>query len=59
MAHAATTGHHGKAWKTEMIRLQHAGAPLIGDDARVRLNDWSGEFVSQKHFRATVQFRTC
>src|SRR5215472_1627551 len=55
MAHAATTEHHRKPWKAEMIRLRHAGAPLIGPDATVALEDWSGDFVGQKQFRYAVQ----
>jgi hypothetical protein len=55
MAHAATKGHHGKSWKAEMIRLRREGAPLIGPDGEVALEDWSGEFVGQKHFRSVVQ----
>lgn len=55
IAHAATTGPHGMTWKKEMIRLREAGAPLCPPDSEVSLDDWSGEYVSQKHFRSVVQ----
>jgi len=38
-----------------MIRLRQTGAPFIGPDATVALEDWSGEFVGQKQFRYAVQ----
>jgi len=55
MAHAATTGNHGMPWKREMIRLRQAGAPLAEPDNRVRLDDWSGDRVSKRHFRAAME----
>jgi len=54
MAHAATTGNHGMPWKMEMIRLRQAGAPLAEPNNRVRLEDWSGNRISKRHFRAAM-----
>ena len=54
MAHAVTSGHHGNSWKNEMIRLREARAPLIGPDANVRMEDWDGMRVTQRHFSVVV-----
>ena len=50
MAHAATSGVHGMKWKAEMIRLREAGAPLVGPDSRVSLDDWDGVRVKALDF---------
>jgi hypothetical protein len=36
--------------ETEMIRLREAGAPLIGPNADVSMEDWDGLRVTQRHF---------
>jgi hypothetical protein len=37
-------------WKAEMIRLREAGAPLVGPDSRVSLDDWDGVRVKALDF---------
>jgi hypothetical protein len=55
MAHAATQGNHGMPWKRKMIQLREAGAPLQEPDAKVGLDDWSGERVSRQWFYSAAQ----
>ena len=56
MAHAAVRHFgHGKPWKREMIRLRSAGAPLTYTDLNIRLDSRSGEPITRRQFRASVQ----
>ena len=55
MAHAVTSGGHGKRWKAEMIHLQNAGAPLAPPDTTVTLEDWSGSRVTKAQFSDVVR----
>src|SRR5947207_529163 len=51
MAHAATSGHHGKAWRAEMVRLRNQGAPFSEADANV---DMVVPKVTIAKFRSSV-----
>jgi hypothetical protein len=57
MAHAAVPliGDHAMSWRSEMIRLREAGAPLAGSDLDILLDDPWGD-LDREYFRRWVDY---
>lgn len=55
MAHAVSTGHHGKPWGQVMIHLRDAGAPLGRDDLLQLQSNWDGTRVGKILLRTVIQ----